>query len=241
MKAILCGGGWAEKTVIPNKLFESLIDAAKPILYIPLARDRGEDNYESCKVWLNGELKDIRHGEIVMLRSASEIVDKNVADFTGVFIGGGNTYKLLKELKESPAFEWLKNYLQTDGVIYGCSAGACLCGHDIDSCLYMDPNDVKLKDVAGLNAAFEFSIAAHYTNGDKKETELATKYLKEYSKKTPVVALPEENSLYINDDVVKVIGSRPYYIFRNGTLTEFQPNIAYTVKEFQNLTNITRK
>ena len=24
MKLILCGGGWAEKTVIPNKVFESL-------------------------------------------------------------------------------------------------------------------------------------------------------------------------------------------------------------------------
>lgn len=40
MKLILCGGGWAEKTVIPNKVFESLIDPNKPILYIPQARDR---------------------------------------------------------------------------------------------------------------------------------------------------------------------------------------------------------
>ena len=37
MTLILCGGGWAEKTVIPNKLFGSLIDSSKPILYIPLA------------------------------------------------------------------------------------------------------------------------------------------------------------------------------------------------------------
>ncbi len=236
MKAILCGGGWAEKTVIPNKLFESLIDATKPILYIPLARDRGEDNYDSCKIWLSGEFKDIKHGEIVMLRSASEILDKNMSDFAGIFIGGGNTYKLLKELKESSAVDWLKKYMQTDGVIYGCSAGSIIFGHDIDSCLYMDPNDVKLKDVAGLCAALGFSIAAHYTNGDKDETELATKYLKEYSKKTPVLALPEEDSLYINDDLVKVIGTRPYYVFNKGVHAKFQPEIEYTVEEFQNLT-----
>lgn len=236
MKVILCGGGWAEKTVVPNKVFESLIDETKPILYIPLARNRGEDNYDSCKIWLTSELKDIKHGEIVMLRSASEIADKNVFDFAGVFIGGGNTYKLLKELKETVAFDWLKKYLQTDGVIYGCSAGACLCGHDIDSCLYMDPNDVKLKDVAGLDVALGFSVAAHYTNGTQEETKIATEYLAEYSKKTPVLALPEEDSLYINDDLVKVIGSRPYYIFSNGTCAEFQPNISYTVKEFRDLT-----
>ena len=236
MNLILCGGGWAEKTVVPNKVFESLIDETKPILYIPLARNRGEDNYDSCKIWLTRELKDVKHGEIVMLRSASEIADKNVSDFSGVFIGGGNTYKLLKELKESPAFEWLKNYLQTGGVIYGCSAGACLCGYDIDSCLYMDPNDVRLLDVTGLDAALGFSIAAHYTNGDRAETELATKYLTEYSKKTPVLALPEEDSLYINDDLVKVIGTRPYYVFNKGVHAKFQPEIEYTVEEFQNLT-----
>ena len=236
MNLILCGGGWAEKTVIPNKLFESLIDAAKPILYIPLARDRGEDNYDSCKTWLTSELKDIKHGEIVMLRSASEIADKNVSDFSGVFIGGGNTYKLLKELKESPAFEWLKNYLQTGGVIYGCSAGSIIFGHDIDSCLYMDENEVALKDVNGLDSIFGFSFTAHYTNKNEEKTKKATDYLIEYSKKTPVLALPEEDSLYINDDLVKVIGTRPYYMFNQGMHTEFQPEIEYTVQEFQKLT-----
>jgi len=236
MKVILCGGGWAEKTVVPNKVFESLIDKSKPILYIPLARTPAGDNYDSCKIWLSGEFKNIKHGEIVMLRSASEIADKNVNDFTGVFIGGGNTYKLLKELKDTVAFDWLIKYLQTDGVIYGCSAGACICGHDIDSCLYMDPNDVNLDDVTGLNVALGFSFAAHYTNGHQEKTKKATEYLTEYSKKIPVLALPEEDSLYINNDLVKVIGSRPYYIFNNGLRTEFQPEIEYTVEEFQNLT-----
>lgn len=236
MNLILCGGGWAEKTVIPNKLFESLIDAAKPILYIPLARDCGEDNYDSCKTWLTSELKDIKHGEIVMLRSASEIADKNVSDFAGIFIGGGNTYKLLKELKESSAVDWLKKYMQTDGVIYGCSAGSIIFGHDIDSCLYMDENEVALKDVNGLDSIFGFSFTAHYTNKNEEKTKKATDYLIEYSKKTPVLALPEEDSLYINDDLVKVIGTRPYYMFNQGMHTEFQPEIEYTVQEFQKLT-----
>ena len=61
-----------------NKLFESLIDAAKPILYIPLARDRGEDNYDSCKTWLTSELKDIKHGEIVI-----EDMDKQARGLKG--------------------------------------------------------------------------------------------------------------------------------------------------------------
>ncbi|MBR4507378.1 MAG: Type 1 glutamine amidotransferase-like domain-containing protein [Alphaproteobacteria bacterium] len=232
MKLILCGGGWAEKTVIPNKLFETLIDTSKPILYIPLARNAGEDNYDSCKTWLEGEFQNIRHGEIVMLRSVSEIADKNVNDFTGVFIGGGNTYKLLKELKEGPAFDWLQEYIQTNGVIYGCSAGSIIFGHDIDACLYMDENNVALTDVKGFNSIFGFSFTAHYTNKNEEKTKKATDYLIEYSKKTLVLALPEEDSLYINGDLVKVIGSRPYYVFNKGIRLEFQPNTEYTQDEF---------
>ena len=51
-----------------------------------------------------------------------------------------------------------------------------------------------------------------------------------------MLALPEEDSLYINDDLVKVIGTRPYYTFNQGMRTEFQPEIEYTVQEFQKLT-----
>lgn len=232
MKLILCGGGWAEKTVIPNKLFETLIDESKPILYIPLARNTGEDNYDSCKVWLESELQNIKHGEIIMLRSVSEIADKNVDGFSGVFIGGGNTYKLLKELKESLAFDWLLKYIQTGGVIYGCSAGSIIFGYDIDSCLYMDENEVGLKDVRGFNSIFGFSFTAHYTNKNEEKTKKATDYLIGYSKKIPVLALPEEDSLYINGNLVKVIGSRPYYVFNKGIRSEFQPNEEYVKNDF---------
>ena len=33
MKLILCGGGWAEKTVIPNKVFESLMQFEPNVKY----------------------------------------------------------------------------------------------------------------------------------------------------------------------------------------------------------------
>ena len=42
---------------------------------------------------------------------------------------------------------------------------------------------------------------------------MATDFLTEYSHKEPVIALPEEDSLYINGDTVEVIGSRPYFMY----------------------------
>ena len=235
MKLILCGGGWAEKTVIPNKVFESLINPDKPILYIPQARDRDPAGYITCKTWLLGEFKDIKHGEIDTVESLSEVAHKNLSDYSAIFIGGGNTFKLLKELKESDAFNKINEYVNNDGLVYGCSAGAIIFGKDINTCLYADPNLVELKDTGGFNSAFGFSLAAHYTNKNAERTQQATDYLTEYSHKEPVVALPEEDSLYINGDMVEVIGTRPYYVFNKGNRTQFKPTIKYKSDEFINL------
>ena len=237
MKLILCGGGWGEKTIIPNKLFESWIDPSKPILYIPLARERGEDNYASCKTWLEGEFGAIKHGDVVVLHSASEILTKNMNDFAGVFIGGGNTYKLLKELKESDALECLKKWVENNKVVYGCSAGAIIFGKDIDSILYMDENNVNLDDTSGCNMIFGFSFMAHYTNKNEEKTKIATDYLIDYSKTTPVLALPEEDSLVVFDNSVKVIGSRPYYVFNHGNRKELLPDVEYDKQDFIKVVN----
>lgn len=72
----------------------------------------------------------------------------------------------------------------------------------------------------------------HYTNKNEAKTETATNYLTQYSYREPVIALPEEDSLYINGDMVQVIGNRPWYIFNNGACREFMPNEKYTVSDF---------
>ena len=232
MNLILCGGGWAEKTVIPNKLFEGLIDVSRSILYMPLARDPAENGYENSFDWIQGEFGNIKHGDIVMVNSALEILDQNLDDYAAIFIGGGNTYKLLKRLKDSGAFERIEKYISNGGLVYGCSAGAIIFGKNIDSCLYMDPNDVELSDTKGFNSIFDFSFTAHYTNKNEEKTKKATDYLLQYSEKEPVVALPEEDSLYINGDKIKIIGTRPWYVFNHGTKKQFEPDVEYSAEDF---------
>ena len=82
------------------------------------------------------------------------------------------------------------------------------------------------------DSAFGFSLAAHYTNKNAERTQQATDFLTEYSHKEPVIALPEEDSLYINGDTVEVIGSRPYYVFNQGNRMQFEPNVKYKTDEF---------
>ena len=237
MAIILCGGGSAEQTVITNKLFESLIDSDKPILYIPLAWTHYDKGYQNCKKFLIGEFSNIKHGEIEVIQSADEILDKNLSDYSAVFIGGGNTYKLLKELKDSGAFEKIKQYTDNGGIVYGGSAGAIIFGKDIDSVSYMDPNDVELQDTRGFNSLFGFSLTAHYTNKSEEKHKQATEYLTQYSVQEPIIALPEEDSLYTDGAIVKIVGTRPWYIFNKGKNIRLNPGVEYKKDDFINIVN----
>ncbi len=232
MSILLGGGGSAEKTVISNKLFESLINHEKPILYIPLAWNHIDPGYESCKKFLIGELQNIKHGEIQVIQTADEIVRKNLFNYSAIFIGGGNTYKLLKQLKDSGAFEHIKQFTDNGGLVYGGSAGSIIFGKDIDVCFYMDTNDVELKDTTGFNSLFGFSFTAHYTSHGEERTQQETEYLTKYSMREPVIALPEEDSLYTDGKIVKIVGLRPWYIFNNGKNKKFEPNLEYTKDDF---------
>ena len=99
MKVFLCGGGAGEQTIKANRRLNEVIDHTKSCLYIPLAMEA--EMYDSCYEWITGELEDVQLPYIEMVRSGAELAKKNFSDYSVVFIGGGNTYKLLKELKKS--------------------------------------------------------------------------------------------------------------------------------------------
>lgn len=221
MKIFLNGGGAGYKTVEANRKLNDVIDHRKPILYIPLAME--EDKYDSCYEWIIGELKDVKAPHIEMVRSVEELSSKNLEDYGVIFIGGGNTFKLLSNLKQNDIFEKINNYLKNDGIIFGGSAGTIIFGEDLESCYLDDDNDVKLEDIKGFDILNGISFLCHYTNRTVEKDTESTKYLLELSKRKKIIALPEEDTLYINDDKIEVIGNRPWYIFENGSRTEMNP------------------
>lgn len=215
MKLLLCGGGSGEKNIHANRKFNEIINHAKPLLYVPLALD--EKKYDECFEWIHGELKDVDIPFIEMIYSANEIVNKDLNQYCAIFIGGGNTFRLLAKLKKSGAFNNIKKFIENNGVVYGGSAGATIFGYDINVCLYTDKNDIKLKDTRGFNCLSGKSIAAHYTNKSKEKTEVATEYLKKYSTLAEsVIALPEEVTIFINDKDIEFIGNKESYCFKKG-------------------------
>ena len=216
MRLLLCGGGCGDQTIKSNKKFNEIIDHSKPLLYVPLAMDENKHPYDGCLEWIKGELSNVDIPNIEMVRTFEELASKDYNNYCAIFIGGGNTYKLLKGIKDSGAFNKIKDYINSNGIVYGGSAGAIIFGKDLDSCKTDDENEVGLVDNTGFDVINGYSLLCHYTSREPEKTELSKKYLLELSKIKPIYALPEEDTIFIDGDNISVIGTRPYYSFENG-------------------------
>ena len=230
MKLILNGGGEGEKVSTARQLLNSLIDHNKKILYIPLAWP--DSTYNGCLEFMTDELSDVNKLGIDMIKSTDELMSKNFTDYSCIYIGGGNTYKLLNDLKISGAFNKIKQYLlEEDGIIYGGSAGAIIFGKDLDSCNTDDDNEVGLIDNTGFDMLNGYSLLCHYTSRDIERTELSRNYLLELSKEKPIYAIPEEDTIFVEDGNIKFIGDRPYYEFINGIENKKEIEPSKTIKQ----------
>lgn len=218
MKLILNGGGAGKQVESARKLLNNLINHNKKILYVPLAWV--DSTFSGCLEFITNELSDVNSAGIDMITSADEIISKDLKDYACIYMGGGNTYKLLGELKSSGAFEKIKNYLiNEDGIVYGGSAGAIIFGKDLDSCNTDDKNEVGLIDNSGFDLMNGYSLLCHYTNREEKRTNLSKNYLLELSRIKPIFAIPEEDTIYVNNDRIEFLGTRPYYEFKDGIIT----------------------
>ena len=208
---------WDGKSVeSARQLLNTLIDNTKKILYIPFAWP--DSIYSGCLEFMIDELSDIDKAGIDMVKTTEELMTKDFNEYACLYIGGGNTYKLLSILKTSGAFDKIKKYLiEDDGIVYGGSAGAIIFGKDLDSCNTDDENVVGLVDNTGFNMINGYSLLCHYTSRKFERTELSRKYLLELSKIKPIYAIPEEDTIYIEGDIIEFIGNRPYYEFVDGT------------------------
>lgn len=216
MNVFLNGGGADIQAKDAYKKLNQIIDHTKPCLYIPLAMK--QEKYDGCYEWIISELKSIEIPNIDMVRSAEELLTKKLNDYSFLFIGGGNTFKLLHDLKTSGSFEKILEYINNDGIVFGGSAGAIIFGKDLEACRLADSNNVNLKDVNGFDVLNGISILCHYTNGTPEKDEESGQYLLELSQCRKLVALPEEVTLFISDNGVEVIGNTPYYLFEDGQM-----------------------
>jgi dipeptidase E len=187
---ILLGGGgteWDERPILER--FASWVSPSGTVLYWPVAL---KGDYAQCLDWVSSVLRPLGVRRIAMWPT---LVDRDPAALDGydaLFIGGGNTYRLLYQLRVSGFDSAVKRFVHRGGILYGGSAGAIVIGKDISTCAHMDENVVGLSDTAGLDLLGGDSVWCHYRPSDDVQ-------IREYVERTtsPTIALPETGGVWV--------------------------------------------
>jgi dipeptidase E len=202
-KIFLSGGGNKTDSALLDKEFASRIKPKGALLYIPVAKD--DSQHVKCLEWFKSVFEQLRRGEIRMLTDLNK--RKGLSDIGGIYIGGGDTAKLLDEINKTNFGSYLREAQAHDIPIYGGSAGAIVLGKSIktDSDLMNDSN----QPANGLNMLAGYSVVCHYQEKDKdKITKLAQEI-------GPLIILSEKSGAIVEDRSVVQFGEQPVIIITN--------------------------
>ncbi|MEO8381758.1 MAG: dipeptidase PepE [Acidobacteriota bacterium] len=137
-----------------------------------------------------------------------------------IFVGGGNTFRLLEELYALDLLEPIRRRVREDGVPYiGSSAGTNMAMPTIKTTNDMPVLYPRSFDALGL---VSYHINPHYLDPEpdgthKGETreERINEFLEE--NEGPVIGLREGTMLRVRDGVTTLVGEKSARIFRRGT------------------------
>lgn len=215
-RLFLSGGGNEKQTEALDEIF---LKDIKKILYIPLAWPNND--FDSCLKWLTSLIDQHkkRETEIDMIIDLNKEI--NLENYDAVYIGGGNTFKLLKKIRESNFDKKLIDYYKKGGTIYGGSAGAIIFGKDINIaliCKDRDVNNVNLKDTGGLNLLNGAYIQCHF---EEDQIDEHKKFIDENNAKE-IICIPEESALMITAQGAQAIGLKPIIIISKQEVKRYE-------------------
>lgn len=150
----------------------------------------------------------------------TSLTDEAVKSAEAIFIGGGNTFVLLRELLNKRIVDIIWKRVIHEGMPYlGASAGANVAGRTIKT-----TNDMPIEHpstFAGIGLV-QFLINPHYIDTDSKSThmgETRETRIKEYQafNDDTVVALREGSMLRVQGSKATLLGTTNARIFRKGS------------------------
>jgi dipeptidase E len=189
---------------------KKFLGGAKTILFFPFALYDRDDYAAKAKA---------RFSEMgYSLESAHKIDNpsKAVEQTDAIFIGGGNTFRLLKALQDLELLEPIRRKVKSGAPYIGSSAGSNVAGPTIKTTKDMPIVQPRSFDSLGL---VPFQISPHYLDPDPTSTHMGEtqeerilQFLEE--NETPIVGIREGAWLLIENGAVTLKGETGARIFR---------------------------
>lgn len=213
MVNLLLSGGGIKSDIKLVKLVVSLIPKKGRLLYIPVAMPSTSYSFGQCYDWITTTFE--RHGlcRVDMWTDLSDRKYEDLAKYSAVFIGGGNTFHLLNLIRKTSFDRLLIKYIKNNKPVYGGSAGAIILGRNIGTAYFggdADKNEVGIKNLKGLNLVNGYSIACHHNKKSYDKDVIV------YSKRTEIltIALPDGTGLHVKDKKIIVVGPKSATVFK---------------------------
>jgi dipeptidase E len=211
------GAGYLDHAI--GELVEAL-GGARRILFVPFALADREGYTAKFRARMEREAID---------------VDEATADLSGrrrveiaeaVFVGGGNTFRLLRTTQDAGLLAPLRERALAGMPYLGASAGINLAQPTIRT-----TNDMPIVEPRGFDALalVPFQINPHYLDPDPASThmgETREQRLAEFHEEnaTPVVGLREGGWIRVEGEGARLGGARGARIFRRGAAPEERPS-----------------
>jgi dipeptidase E len=223
---LLLGSGINNGSDLLDTLFAHLL-RNRQLLYLPIAQYPQGQNYLRSYKTLQSIFRPLGVHSISMWDTLTRKTLAQLMHFKGLYIGGGNTYKLLHDIDKAGFDDVILQFLAQDGIVYGASAGAIILGRSIDTAAHLDRNFIGQKDTSGLDLLYGCSVWPHYTHTDDP-------HIYNYNDQTdePVIAISERTGLFVDDNLAIVIGHEPVILFAAGTKQTYPPSSAFSLEEY---------
>jgi dipeptidase E len=191
---------------------ESFLGSARRVLFFPFAlHDR--DAYTAT-----ARTRFAAMGYSIDSAHETAVPQKAVEETDAIFIGGGNTFRLLKALEDLDLIQAIRRKVGSGAPYIGSSAGSNVAGPTIKTTKDMPIVQPRSFDSLGL---VPFQISPHYLDPDPNSTHMGEtqeerilQFLEEND--TPVVGIREGAWLLCTNRAVTLKGQSGARIFRRG-------------------------
>ncbi len=214
-KLFLSGGGDIETSYPFDSLFFDSLPQSANILYIPIAMAttmaRTEASFDWFSKLISSHSSSDKHLDFTVWNTGDSL--PILHNYNAVYVGGGNTYRLLMMLEKPGMLDALKKYIRNGGIYYGGSAGAVIVGKSLRTVDEENLENYSKRD--GMNLINNLSIFPHFSDSEEQKN-IIRNICGNYA--LTIAALPEGSGLVLDERGISVYGNMYLYEQEKKTL-----------------------